>query len=95
MLINYPYKFRLEPTEEQEKRLYHYAFTCRVIYKLVLDQRNLSRDLNPVPTRLEAWERWEADRKAEVKPERKEMEFEEERNKKVVLKNILTLAEKQ
>jgi len=23
MLINYPYKFRLEPTEEQEKKLYH------------------------------------------------------------------------
>ena len=31
MLINYPKKFRPEPIEEQEKRLYHYAFTSRVI----------------------------------------------------------------
>ena len=48
MLINYPYKYRLEPTEEQEKRLYHYGFTCRFIYNHALDQRNLSRDPNPV-----------------------------------------------
>ena len=47
MLINYPYKFRLEPTEEQETLLYHYGFTCRFIYNLALDQRNLSRDPNP------------------------------------------------
>ena len=44
MLINYPYKFRLEPTEEQETLLYHYGFTCRFIYNLALDQRDLSRD---------------------------------------------------
>ena len=47
MLINYPYKFRLEPTEEQETLLYHYGFTCRFIYNLALDQRNLSRDPSP------------------------------------------------
>ena len=44
MTRNYPYKFRLEPTEEQETLLYHYGFTCRFIYNLALDQHNLSRD---------------------------------------------------
>ena len=43
MTRNYPYKFRLEPTEEQKTRLKHYGF----IYSLSLDQRNLSRDPNP------------------------------------------------
>ena len=43
MTRNYPCKFRLEPTEEQETRLKHYGF----IYSLSLDQRNLSRDPNP------------------------------------------------
>ena len=47
MLINYPYKFRLEPTEEQETLLYRYGFTCRFIYNLALDQRDLVRDPNP------------------------------------------------
>ena len=47
MLINYPYKFRLEPTEEQETLLYHYGFTCRFSYNIALDQRNLPRDPNP------------------------------------------------
>ncbi len=64
MLINYPYKFRLEPTEEQETLLYHYGFTCRFIYNLALDQRNLSRDPNPVPALLEMWEKRVADREA-------------------------------
>ena len=48
MTRNYPYKFRLEPTEEQETLLYHYGFTCRFIYNHALHQRNLSRDPNPV-----------------------------------------------
>jgi hypothetical protein len=39
---------RLEPAEEQETLLYHYGFTCRFIYNHALDQRNLSRDQNPV-----------------------------------------------
>ena len=64
MLINYPYKFRLEPTEEQKTLLYHYGFTCRFIYNHALDQRNLSRDPNPVPTLLEMWEKRVADREA-------------------------------
>ena len=36
MTRNYPYKFRLELTEEQKTRLKHYGF----IYSLSLDQRN-------------------------------------------------------
>jgi len=40
MLINYPYKFRLEPTKEQEKELFHFAHTCKFVYNLALDQRN-------------------------------------------------------
>ena len=75
MLINYPYKFRLEPTEEQEDRLKHYGHTCRFIYNLALDQRNLSRDPNPLPTLLEMWQKREADKLAGIKPERKEVDF--------------------
>ena len=39
MQINYPYKFRLEPTQEQEKQLYHFAYTCRLVYNIALDRR--------------------------------------------------------
>ena len=88
MTRNYPYKFRLEPTEEQKTRLKHYGFTCRSIYNLALDQRNLSRDPKPLPTLLEMWEKREADKLAGVKPERKERNFEEERKQEVVHKNI-------
>ena len=43
MLINYPYKFRLEPTKEQEKKLFHFSHTCKFVYNLALDQRNLAK----------------------------------------------------
>ena len=81
MLINYPYKFRLEPTEEQEKQLYHFAFTCRFLYNLALDQRNLAKSPDPLPSLLEMWQKRVADREAGVMPERKEVDFEEERKK--------------
>ena len=66
----------------------HLVGTCRFIYNLALDQRNLSRDPNPVPTLLEMWEKRVADKLAGVKPERKERNFEEERKQEVVHKNI-------
>jgi transposase len=43
MLINYPYKFRLKPTKEQEKKLFHFAHTSKFVYNLAVDQRNLAK----------------------------------------------------
>ena len=43
MLINYPYKFRLKTTKEQEKKLFHFAHICKFVYNLALDQRNLAK----------------------------------------------------
>ena len=43
MLINYPYKFRLKPTKEQEKKLFHFAHTSKFVYILAVDQRNLAK----------------------------------------------------
>ena len=88
MLINYPYKFRLEPTEEQEKQLYHFAFTCRFIYNLALDQRNLAKSPDPLPSLLEMWQKRLADKEAGVKREREKVDFEEERKKEIVHKGI-------
>ena len=88
MLINYPYKFRLEPTEEQEKQLYHFAFTCRFIYNLALDQRNLAKSPDPLPSLLEMWQKRLADKEAEVKREREEIDYEAEGKKEIVHKGI-------
>ena len=70
MRINYPYKFRLEPTPEQERQLYHFAYTCRFVYNIALDQRNLSKSPDPLPTLLEMWQKRLADKEAGVKKER-------------------------
>jgi hypothetical protein len=43
MLINYPYKFRLKTTKEQEKKLFHFAHICKFVYNLALDQGNLAK----------------------------------------------------
>ena len=80
MRINYPYKFRLEPTPEQERQLYHFAHTCRFVYNIALDQRNLSKSPDPLPTLLEMWQKRLADKEAGVNKEREEVDFEEERN---------------
>ena len=88
MLINYPYKFRLEPTEEQEKRLYHFAITCQVVCNLALDQRNLAKSPDPLPSLLEMWQKRLADKEAGIKKEREELDFEEERKKEIVHKGI-------
>ena len=86
MLINYPYKLRLEPTEEQETRLFHYAHTCRFVYNLALDQRNLAKSPEPLPSLLDIWQKRVADKEKDIKPERKEVDYEEEREKPIVHK---------
>ena len=81
MQINYPYKFRLWPTPEQERQLYHFTHTCRFVYNIALDQRNLSKSPAPLPTLFEMWQKRLADKEAGVKKEREEVDFEEERKK--------------
>ncbi len=81
MRINYPYKFRLEPNPEQERQLYHFAHICRFVYNIALDQRNLPKSPDPLPTLLEMWQKRLADKEAGVKKEREEVDFEEERKK--------------
>jgi len=88
MLINYPYKFRLEPTPEQKKKLYHFAFTCRFVYNLALDQRNLAKSPDPLPSLLEIWQKRLADKEAGVKREREEIDYEAENKKEIVHKGI-------
>ena len=90
MITNYPYKFRLEPSPEQFRQLRGYAFTCRFIFNLALDQRKLATSPDPLPTLLEMWEKRQEDKEKEEgkKRERKETDYESEGKKEIVHKGI-------
>jgi len=56
------------------------------VYNLALDQRNLAKSPEPLPSLLDIWQKRVADKEKDIKPERKEVDFEEEREKPIVHK---------
>ena len=73
--IKYTYKFRLEPTEEQEQVLFNFASTFRYLYNIGLEQRNYARIPGPVPTFLEIHQKRVANRLAGITPVKKNVNF--------------------
>ena len=95
MIMNYPYKFRLEPTPEQSLQLKNYADTCRFIYNIALEQRNLASSPEPLPSLVEIWEKRqienakrEKEKEQGIKRERKEVDYESEGKKEIHHKGI-------
>lgn len=84
MKIEKSFKFQLLPTKNQSLILEQYARTCNVIYNLALQQRNLAKNPNSVPSLTELRKMNELDREKDI--QRKPMDYEEQQNQKIYWK---------